>query len=151
VATRWVNTCNSQHWQSLRPCYPGPSPGTACSCGLSQLASGCSDYTCWSKEGSWRSYTSSPSTGSFFEIYHCFGESSGWGNSYKKTPCASPGDPASLGWIATQSTGEATSPIYLCQWTASSVTEHFLTTVRSECVSVGGTLVGDPWGYAVPY
>ncbi len=38
--------------------------------------------------------------------------------------------------------GAADTAIYLCQWVASGITEHFFSFDRGECTGAGGSVVG---------
>ena len=146
---RFVNHCNSNHWQSNRSCYPGSSPTTGCGCATRVTNSSCSasTQTCWERELGFWTYDSRPSFGSFFEIHHCFTNGA---NVYQTSPCSTAGDPASLGWIASSPISIWDDPVWLCQWTTGGVTEHFFSFSSSECTSVGTVVGPSPWGYVVP-
>lgn len=75
----------------------------------------------------------------------------GPGLAYRDAPCATPGTPATLGWLAASPVGPAQRPIYRCRWNAGAGTEEFLTQLPAECPAVLGTLLeGGAWGYVVP-
>ncbi len=146
---RYTNLCTSAHWQAKNSgCYPGSTPTTACGgCG-STTTNGCGWSTCWLKEIGFWTYNSKPSWGSFFQIHHCFYSG---GNFYSKTSCSAYGTPSTLGWISPSSIATWNTPIYLCNWSASGVSEQFFTFAQSECTNAGGTVASpSPWGYVVP-
>ena len=146
---RYTNLCTSAHWQAKNSgCYPGTSSTTGCGgCG-STTTNGCGSSTCWLKEIGFWTYNSQPTWGSFFQIHHCLYSG---GNYYSKNSCSSYGYPSTLGWIASSSVALWSTPIFLCNWSASGVAEQFFTYAQSECINAGGTVAGPaPWGYVVP-
>ena len=150
--TRYYNPCTYAHWQAyVEACYPGPSASTGCSgCGMNYVNGGGCPATCWdgAQMGFW-TYDTNPSFGSFFKVYHCFVNG---GNRYQKSSCgSSAGHPADIGYIASSPVGIWDDAIYLCQWSAQGVTEHFFSYNTAECGLVGGTIVGGGvFGYVVP-
>jgi hypothetical protein len=125
----------------------GPTQGCG-TCTNTTINSGCSAATCWQREIAFTVYTSDPGYGSFSEIYHCF---QGGGNVYQRTTCSTYGDPTNLGFVANSAVGSFATPVYLCQWVTSGITDQFFTLSTSECSGVSGTLIGGgAFGYVAP-
>jgi len=140
-----VSLCNSHHWQSTGPCWPGGDALTGCGC--SPTVTSCfGTKTCWKEEYSFQTYQSKPSFGNFVLVHHCWENGA---NTYSKTGCSVAGDPPTLGYIAKSAVGNWTTKVWTCRWTAAGgVLEQFFTFSKSECSAVSGTIVGgDPFGY----
>ncbi|MBI5480340.1 MAG: hypothetical protein HY906_15865, partial [Deltaproteobacteria bacterium] len=158
---RFVNRCNSTHWQSIaNACYPGSSgPTQGCgSCTNTAVNPGCSASTCWQREIAFTTYLIGPVPyGSFSQVFHCF-QGGSPSNTYTRGSCSSYGDPTSIGWIANAPVGLFTTPVWLCSWTppATGVPKQFFTLSKAaECAGAGRSLVyegayGDPYGYVQP-
>lgn len=139
---RFVSRCNSSHWHSIGStglCYPSSSgPTTGCTCTSYTTNPGCSSQTCWQRESAFSSYLLDPGYGSFVRVNHCFENG---GNFYTTSSCNSYGDPTSIGYLATAPSGAYQNLVYLCEWYASGVREHFFTTSTGECSGAGGFVV----------
>lgn len=148
VAYRYVNLCNSSHWESAaNACFPHfMDPLAGCGgCNKTIVNPGCGAPTCWKREIAFHTYAQDPGWGSFFETFHCFQNGA---NTYDINACPLAID--NIGWMSIDAASPWSKPGYLCEWNTGVVWEDFFTLDRAECVKVGGAVLGDPWGYVAP-